>query len=273
MAGEIKASPRFGLMRLFADALKGAQSGMNRVDLPYFGGMGDLMLGGAPQLADDISYQGLSALLRGGNVATGGIGTYGLKPEAVDLAGVMTGLGGLARPAVNAAGRAALPVAREFVETVGARNMSGVPMARGQIGSLYPEELLASNPYLIRDEANSLAEMLREKGFDVTVEHSGSAAGPSSYLRVYDPITGRIVSDNLRLSAHSKGAFNSSLVNNVSRENFEDILKMADDVRQMGKSQAMIQQEQMEKIAQQLIETGKKPKSAYKEARSQVYGN
>lgn len=136
MAGEIKASPRFGLMGLFADALKGAQSGMNYVDLPYVGGLGDLMLGGAPQLADDISYQGLSALVRGGNAATGGIGTYGLKPETVDLAGVMTGLGGLAKPAVNAAGRAALPAAREFVETVGARNMSGMPMAKGQIGSI-----------------------------------------------------------------------------------------------------------------------------------------
>jgi len=129
MPGEMKASPRYGLMGFFADALKEAQSGMNYVDLPYVGGLGDLVLGGAPQLADDISYQGLSGLMRGGNVATGGIGTYGLKPEAVDLAGVMTGLGGLARPAASAA-------ARGVVKNMGARNMSGLPMARGQVGSV-----------------------------------------------------------------------------------------------------------------------------------------
>jgi hypothetical protein len=273
MAGEMKASPRFGLMGLFADALKGAQSGMNRIDLPYVGGLGDLMLGGAPQLADDISYQGLSGLMRGGNVATGGIGTYTLKPEVLDLAGVVTGLGGLARPVANAAGRAALPMAREFVGQVGARNMSGMPMARGQIGALYPEEMLSGNPYFIRDEADSLAEMLKQKGFQVQVEHSGSAAGPSSYLKVYDPLTGRVVADNLRLSAHSKGAYNSTLIQNINREQFPEILEYADSVRQMGKSDTMLKQEQLDEIAQKLIQQGKKPQSAYKEARRQINGD
>jgi hypothetical protein len=266
MAGEMKPSPRYGLMGLFADALKGAQSGMNYVELPYFGGLGDLVLGGAPQVADDISYQGLRGLMRGGNAATGGIGTYSIKPEALDLAGVATGLGGLARPVAKTA-------ARELVKNMGARNMSRMPMAKGQVGALYPEELLFKNPYFIRDEADSLAEMLRQKGFDVQVDHSGSQAGPSSYLKVYDPITGRIVADNLRLSAHSKGAYNSSLVQNINRDQFPQILELAENVRQMGKSDTMLQQEKLDEIASQLIQQGKKPTSAYKEARRQLYGD
>lgn len=178
MAGEIKASPRLGLMGLLADALKGAQSGMNRVDLPYVGGMGDLMLGGAPQLADDISYQGLSALVRGGNAATGGIGTYGLKPEAVDLAGVMTGLGGIARPAVNAAGRAALPVAREFVETVGARNMSRMPMAKGQTGVI---------KVVFKEDPKAYAPKIQVND-DGTVEIYKQGSGFESYADFRDDV-------------------------------------------------------------------------------------
>lgn len=137
MAGSIKSSPRGPLMGLFADTLKSAQTGMNQVKLPYFGGAGDLLLGGAPKLADDISYQGLSAVMSGGNVATGGIGTYGIKPDALDLAGVMTGLGSAAKPLAKVAAKPLHPVAERIIREMGASSLLENPMAKKQIGAVY----------------------------------------------------------------------------------------------------------------------------------------
>ena len=93
---------------------------------------------------------------------------------------------------------------------------------------------------LIQGEAEKLAGSLREQGFDVTVEHSGSAAGPSSYLRVYDPSTGRFFKNQVRLSGHSKGAFNSAQVWDVATpQDFEAVVKAAQDMRAMGVSPGM----------------------------------
>lgn len=136
MAGEIKASPRFALMGLFADTLKNAQEGMNKVQIPYFGGAGDVILGGAPKLADDMSFQGLSALVRGGNAATGGIGTYGIKPDALDLAGVVGGAGAVAKPFAKAAAKPLHPVAERIIIEMGADSLLQNPMAKRQIGKI-----------------------------------------------------------------------------------------------------------------------------------------
>lgn len=88
----IQTSPRNIYTGAAADALLAAKRGANKYEVkdwvPLLGGtgLGDLFMGKAPELADDISYQGLSALHRGGNLATGGIGTYGLDPRTVDAA-------------------------------------------------------------------------------------------------------------------------------------------------------------------------------------------
>ena len=58
---------------------------------------------------------------------------------------------------------------------------------------------------LIHSDAETLASMLRDRGFSVNVQHSGSAAGPSSYLNISDPTTGRFFTNPVRLSSHSKG--------------------------------------------------------------------
>lgn len=90
---------------------------------------------------------------------------------------------------------------------------------------------------LIRSDADSLANTLRQRGFDVEVQHSGSLAGPSSYLRIYDPTTGRMFKNEVRLSNHSKGAFQSQFITDVkSKDDFERVLEQADQMRAMGKS-------------------------------------
>ena len=57
--------------------------------------------------------------------------------------------------------------------------------------------------------AESLAQQIRRLGPSVSVTHSGSAAGRSSYLRV----TG--LQDEIRVSDHAKGTFNSQFYHPV----------------------------------------------------------
>jgi hypothetical protein len=92
---------------------------------------------------------------------------------------------------------------------------------------------------VIQGKAEELASMLKEKGFKASVEHSGSAAGPSSYLKIYDPQTQRFF-DDVRISGHSKGVFNSQSVWNVSsKEDFASVINQAMEMRAKGPSALM----------------------------------
>lgn len=93
---------------------------------------------------------------------------------------------------------------------------------------------------IIRQMAEDAAQRFRANGFDAKVEHSGSAAGPSSYLSIFDPQTGRSIKYPLRFSDHSKGPFNAQFVNEVSSADDIDLfVKMADDMRALGPSDYM----------------------------------
>jgi hypothetical protein len=90
---------------------------------------------------------------------------------------------------------------------------------------------------LIRSEADGFAKTLSDNGFKVNVEHSGSIAGPSSYLSIYDPETGRFFSKQIRMSGHSKGPFNSQGVLDISTaEEKASVLDEAMKMRGMGPS-------------------------------------
>lgn len=86
--------------------------------------------------------------------------------------------------------------------------------------------------------ADDLAGQLNSKGFQASVEHSGSAAGPSSYVRVFDPETGRFFIDPVRVSDHSKGAIQSQFVHELrgtyDAPNFAKVIQAADDMRALG---------------------------------------
>jgi hypothetical protein len=98
----------------------------------------------------------------------------------------------------------------------------------------------------VKSIADDLANQLRNKGFEATVEHSGSVAGPSSYVKVFDPQTGRFVVDPFRISNHSKGPIQSQFVNEIrgdfSAPDFSNAMKIADDMRAMGPGQMMLKQ-------------------------------
>lgn len=96
MAGYISNSPRRPVPGALADLLASGKQYGNRYEVkdwvPLIGGtgLGDIFMGQAPELVNDVSYNGLPALVRGGNVATGGIGT--LAPDKRTFDAAMLGL-------------------------------------------------------------------------------------------------------------------------------------------------------------------------------------
>ena len=121
---------------------------------------------------------------------------------------------------------------------------------------------------LIQSKAESLANQLRENGFNVDLQHSGSLAGPSSYLKIFDPQTGRSFTKDVRISGHSKGPFNTQSVLNVaSDQELNNVISSAINMRETGVSKGMRQITDLENKAQEFIADGMKPKTAYKKAR------
>lgn len=153
--------------------------------------------------------------------------------------------------------------ANRGLENLAAPRTLNTPGYGGQRGALYLTESLPNQGRdLIQSEAERLADLLKQKGFNVDLQHSGSAAGPSSYLKVFDPQTGRFIEKQIRISGHSKGPFNSQNIINVNADEFDEVLNLAESMRSLGKSKVFLQQEK----AQELIQQGVKPKLAYKQA-------
>ncbi len=103
---EIKASPQNQMLGLLSQGLTSGRSFLNQAQVPVFGGLGDLLLGQSPELVEDVSYYGPKTLVRGGNTATGGLGTYTLDPRIIDAAGaagLAPGSSRVAMAAVNPA--------------------------------------------------------------------------------------------------------------------------------------------------------------------------
>ena len=69
----------------------------------------------------------------------------------------------------------------------------------------------------VREFAEHAARELERNGLSVQIQHSGSVVGPSSYLDLYDSLTGAHI-PQVRISNHSKGAFNAALVIDIGGE-------------------------------------------------------
>lgn len=103
MADYIRPTPQNATLGAIAAALRKAQqfAGQYEVDkrIPLLGGTSVdelLSLPGAASLMEDVSYHGPRALIKGGNAATGGIGTFRLDPRTTDLADVALNVSPLA---------------------------------------------------------------------------------------------------------------------------------------------------------------------------------
>ena len=127
---------------------------------------------------------------------------------------------------------------------------------------------------LIRSSADNLAQELNGLGFQAKVQHSGSRAGPSSYVQIYDPETGRFFTKPIRFSGHGKGPFEAAGVIDVQdpTTDIPNIVQEALQMRGMGPSATLQKQAQKQAIADELIAGGMKPKKAYAEAEKKTAG-
>lgn len=120
---------------------------------------------------------------------------------------------------------------------------------QGQRGVIaFPESMTRPQKSdAVKTMAESAAQKLQDVGFSVDLQHSGSAMGPSSYIRVSDPQTGRFIRDPLRISDHSKGAFNSKLVHDASsQDDINRFIELAMEMRKLGPSESFIAQHAVE---------------------------
>jgi hypothetical protein len=140
--------------------------------------------------------------------------------------------------------------------------------AYNPVGSMNIIGLPNRGKEFIQSSAEDLASQLQKLGFQAEVTHSGSVAGPSSYVKIYDPETGRLFNKPVRFSGHSKGSFNQAEVRDVSDPN-HDLPKIIEDalaMRGQGPSRLFQYQAQKQAIADELIAGGMKPRQAYAQA-------
>jgi hypothetical protein len=117
----------------------------------------------------------------------------------------------------------------------------GAEATKGMKGGLSIEDFSNyPNNESIRNAAEDFLKKVKDLGFGATLQHSGSRAGPSSYVQLNE------FKDPFRFSNHSKGAFNNQFVNNVINENHkEQLLKELELL-----APNMLQKKQYNKIRQ-----------------------
>ena len=147
-----------------------------------------LSLPGAASLMEDISYQGPRALIKGGNLATGGIGTFRLDPRVLDAADVAT----LAVPAATLATKGAV----QGTKALGRLAAEGIERA---VQSRNPLVAAVQPAYVVKPrggnwaqrdvEATMIDPLKREQTPILSGELVNEAAGRdlfSEYRKVYD---------------------------------------------------------------------------------------
>ena len=138
---QMRATPQSRITGPVANAVRKAQQFASQYELdpriPLLGGTGVdelLSLPEAASLLEDVSYNGMGALVRGGNAATGGLGTFRPDPRitsAIDVAATATGVGQLGGMAARAA-PGALKTAARNVSTPSTLNpQAGVIKMKG----------------------------------------------------------------------------------------------------------------------------------------------
>lgn len=142
------------------------------------------------------------------------------------------------------------------------------PELLGLLGALSAPRIGMTMKETVRSSAVDLADQLNKLGFSAQVEHSGSKAGPSSYVRIFDPETGRMFQNQVRFSDHSKGPFQNQFVFDVQdvEQDIPKIIESALQMRAMGPSETVLKSKRKEEIVSNLVQSGMKPRQAYRQA-------
>lgn len=205
MAEYLQAPPRRKALGLLADALTSGQEALNTVNLPYVGGLGGLLFGQAPQYLQDVSY-GMPAF-RGGNVATGGLGTITPDTRMLDVATLPFVGAGAAKAGQVGAKTLGKEVARQVETGTGilgsnvldprqyATAYHGSPaifdqfdinkLGSGEGAQVYGHGMyFAENPTVAKEYQNRLADF----GSPYTFQYKDKIYEPSYLDNVKDPV-------------------------------------------------------------------------------------
>ena len=166
---------------------------------------------------------------------------------ATDLIGSAIPLAGPAAKGAVALGKYAAPQIAQGLENYAFRTGMALPV-------IDTTGLPNMGRDLIRSKANELADTLNKQGFQATAEYSGSAAGPSAYVNVFDPQTGRFITSPARISGHSKGPYQSQFVHEISDDpqSTQRFVDLAMEMRAKGPTELMQKQTAAEQTAMQM---------------------
>jgi hypothetical protein len=148
-------------------------------------------IGDVQKTADALSY--------GNAIGTGKGMTYRPKDETINAALAVAPFAGKAIRATEG-----LPVGAS-TKLVESNPLMSIPNGLTR----------AEQANLIQSHAENFAAKAKELGLSASVEHSGSKAGPSSYVSISDPITGKKFESPFRFSGHGKGPTQNEFVYNV----------------------------------------------------------
>jgi len=165
----------------------------------------------------------------------------------LDIVGSAIPLAGPAMKGAKILGQAAAPQIAQALENYTFKTGMALPV-------IDTTGLPNKGKDLIRSKADELADTLNKQGFQATAEYSGSAAGPSAYVNVFDPQTGRFITSPARISGHSKGAYQSQFVHEISDDpqSTQRFVNLAMEMRAKGPTELMQKQGEAEKAAMQM---------------------
>jgi len=246
----LQASPRNSLGYL-ADILHSVKGFGDKASVPNFvpliggTGLGELLMGKSPELMDDMSYNPSSAI-RGGNRATGGLGTYTLDKRSADLGMTLADVLGLGVGTTKLAGKGATSLIdsvgtnlsrREFMKKAGALGAgAAATVATPAVLRSFVKEAEHVAPKAaahvvdnaavstVKHKYNSLAEYLDE----INTRSSHVFDGPNRAYRAQDEIARDLL--------HS-----DEVMYNVAKDHKRHVeLEFADDPQAMGYSQKLL---------------------------------
>lgn len=227
--GELKASPRNSLLGLFSDTLRPVRDFGDKAHIPDWvpllggSGIGELLMGKSPELLDDLSYN-LSSGIRGGNAATGGLGTLTLDKRSADLGMTAADVAGLSAFALRKA------LKNSLTDTVKESRRQFMFGKNEGLGKATPESLVdTSKP--IADGIDAVSSIpVDRRTFLKGAAAAGAAASIPTMLRKFGKEGGETAAkaaehtvDNIATNA-TKYKYNSL------SEYLDDVQRHADDM-------------------------------------------
>jgi hypothetical protein len=219
LSGTIKPTPRNPVLGGVADLLGMAYK---LPEMPRLGVPGiDLLMANRNKVLDLLGMGDVQktadALSYSNAIGTGKGMTYRPKDETI---GAALAVAPMVAPAARMVGKGAVETGRFVAPKVGQLAEQYMVNTGGILPLMQlPNGLTRAEQFnLIKSHAEDFAAKAKEMGLSASVEHSGSKAGPSSYVSISDPITGKKFESPFRFSGHSKGPTQNQFVYDVGND-------------------------------------------------------